>query len=40
MFHTAGGHGLPTIYIDGTKLEGAQDPQVLESTLDRAIKAL
>jgi protein-disulfide isomerase len=40
LFHTAGGHGLPTIYIDGTKLEGAQDPQVLESTLDRAIKAL
>jgi len=40
MFRTAGGHGLPTLYIDGTKLEGAQEPEVLKSTLDRAIKAL
>ncbi|MDB4996494.1 MAG: hypothetical protein JWM74_3926 [Myxococcaceae bacterium] len=40
MFHAAGGHGLPTIFIDGMKLEGAQDPEVLKSALDRAIKAL
>jgi predicted DsbA family dithiol-disulfide isomerase len=39
-FHAAKGHGLPTIYIDGVKLEGAQEPEVLKSTLDRAIKAL
>lgn len=39
-FRAAGGHGLPTIYIDGTKLEGAQDPGVLKSTLDAAIRAL
>ena len=34
------GHGLPTIYIDGVKLEGAQEPEVLKSVLDTAIKAL
>ncbi|MBX3190502.1 MAG: thioredoxin domain-containing protein [Labilithrix sp.] len=39
-FRDARGHGLPTIYIDGTKLEGAQDRETLESTLDGAIKAL
>jgi predicted DsbA family dithiol-disulfide isomerase len=36
----AHGHGLPTIYIDGTKLEGAQEPSVLQTTLDGAIRAL
>ena len=40
MFRAANGHGLPTIYIDGAKLEGAQEPEVLKSVLDRAIKAL
>lgn len=39
-FRGAGGHGLPTIFIDGTKLEGAQEPEVLKSTLDAAIRAL
>jgi predicted DsbA family dithiol-disulfide isomerase/uncharacterized membrane protein len=39
-FKAAKGHGLPTIYIDGVKLEGAPEPGVLESTLDTAIKAL
>jgi uncharacterized membrane protein/predicted DsbA family dithiol-disulfide isomerase len=39
-FHAAKGHGLPTLFIDGVKLEGAQDRAVLESTLDNAIKAL
>jgi predicted DsbA family dithiol-disulfide isomerase/uncharacterized membrane protein len=39
-FRAAGGHGLPTIFIDGTKLEGAQEPGVLKSTLDSAIRAL
>ena len=40
LFHAAKGHGLPTIYIDGAKLEGAQEPEVLKSALDNAIKAL
>jgi protein-disulfide isomerase len=40
MFRAAQGHGLPTIYIDGTKLEGAQEPALLKSVLDGAIKAL
>jgi predicted DsbA family dithiol-disulfide isomerase/uncharacterized membrane protein len=39
-FHTAKGHGLPTIWVDGTKLEGAQDRETLASTLDSAIHAL
>ena len=39
-FRAAHGHGLPTIYIDGAKLEGAQDRAVLQATLDNAIKAL
>jgi protein-disulfide isomerase len=39
-FRAAHGHGLPTVFIDGTKLEGAQDREVLKSTLDSAIKAL
>ena len=40
MFRAAKGHGLPTIFIDGTKLEGAQEPEVLKATLEKAIKAL
>lgn len=39
-FRAAKGHGLPTIYIDGTKLEGAQEKEELRSALDGAIKAL
>jgi len=39
-FRAAKGHGLPTIYVDGTKLEGAQDKETLESTVDSAIRAL
>ena len=39
-FRAAHGHGLPTIYIDGMKLEGAQEPAVLRSTLEGAIRAL
>jgi predicted DsbA family dithiol-disulfide isomerase/uncharacterized membrane protein len=39
-FRAAHGHGLPTIYIEGTKLEGAQEREVLQSTLDSAIRAL
>lgn len=39
-FKAAKGHGLPTIYVDGVKLEGSQEPGVLESTLDTAIRAL
>jgi len=40
MFRAAKGHGLPTIFIDGTRLEGAQEPEVLKGTLEKAIKAL
>jgi predicted DsbA family dithiol-disulfide isomerase len=39
-FRAAHGHGLPTIFIEGTKLEGAQEREVLQSTLDSAIRAL
>ena len=39
-FHAADGQGLPTIYVDGPKLEGAQSPEVLKQTLDSAIRAL
>ena len=39
-FRAAGAHGLPTIFIEGEKLEGAQDPAVLKGTLDAAIRAL
>jgi len=34
------GHGLPTIWIDTTQLEGAQDRETLQSTLEAAIRAL
>ncbi len=39
-FRAVKGHGLPTIWIDGAKLEGAQDRESLASTLDAAIGAL
>lgn len=39
-FRDVKGHGLPTIWIEATKLEGAQDRETLESTLDAAIHAL
>jgi predicted DsbA family dithiol-disulfide isomerase len=39
-FRAAHGQGLPTLYIDGTVLEGAQDREALAATLDSAIKGL
>ncbi|MDB4942437.1 MAG: hypothetical protein JWP97_1971 [Labilithrix sp.] len=39
-FHAAKGHGLPTLYIDRTKLEGSQDEDTLRATLDGALHAL
>ncbi|HSO37691.1 MAG TPA: thioredoxin domain-containing protein [Labilithrix sp.] len=39
-FRAAHGHGLPTIFIGDTKLEGSQERAVLEATLDGAIRAL
>ncbi|MCW5833774.1 MAG: thioredoxin domain-containing protein [Labilithrix sp.] len=39
-FRAVKGHGLPTIWIDGTKLEGAQDRATLTEALDEAIHAL
>jgi protein-disulfide isomerase/uncharacterized membrane protein len=38
-FHAVQGHGLPTIWIDGTRLDGAQDREQLAATLDAAIRA-
>jgi protein-disulfide isomerase len=37
MFRSTGGLGLPTIWIDGVKLEGAQPQESLEKTVDQAI---
>jgi protein-disulfide isomerase len=39
-FRAAKGHGLPTIFIDGTRLDGAQDRETLQATLDAAIRRL
>ena len=39
-FRAVKAHGLPTIWIDGVKLAGAQDRETLEATLDAAIRAL
>jgi predicted DsbA family dithiol-disulfide isomerase len=39
-FHAVKGHGLPTIWIDSTKLEGAQERETLETTLNAAIRTL
>ncbi len=39
-FRAANGHGLPTLWIDGNKLEGAQDGEALAGALDAAIAAL
>jgi protein-disulfide isomerase/uncharacterized membrane protein len=39
-FRASGGQGLPTIWIDGTMLEGAQDRASFEAALDSAIHAL
>jgi protein-disulfide isomerase/uncharacterized membrane protein len=38
-FKSSGGHGLPTIWIDAQKLEGAQDAATLESAVQSAIRA-
>ena len=37
-FHAAGGHGLPTLFVDSTMLVGSQDGPALEATIDAAIK--
>jgi len=39
-FKAAKGHGLPTIWVDDTKLEGAQEKADLEAALDGAIRRL
>lgn len=39
-FRASKGQGLPTIWMDGTKLEGAQEPEQLASALDQALRAL
>jgi predicted DsbA family dithiol-disulfide isomerase/uncharacterized membrane protein len=39
-FRASKGRGLPTIWIDGTMLAGAQDRETIEATLDEAISAL
>jgi len=36
-FRTQGGHGLPTIWIDRHKIEGAQGPDVLRRAVDAAV---
>jgi predicted DsbA family dithiol-disulfide isomerase/uncharacterized membrane protein len=38
-FRASEGKGLPTLWIDGTKLEGAQEAETLKRTLDAAIEA-
>jgi protein-disulfide isomerase len=37
MFRSTGGLGLPTLWIDRTKLEGAQPTETLEQTVDQAL---
>ncbi|MBX3233860.1 MAG: thioredoxin domain-containing protein [Labilithrix sp.] len=39
-FKQAKGHGLPTIWVDDTKLEGVQERADLEAALDGAIRRL
>ena len=39
-FRASHGHGLPTLYVGETKLEGAQERAALRSALDGAIRAL
>jgi protein-disulfide isomerase len=39
-FRAAKGHGLPTIWVDGARLEGAQEADTLASTIDAAIRAM
>jgi protein-disulfide isomerase/uncharacterized membrane protein len=39
-FKASKGHGLPTIWIDGQKLAGAQDRETLRAVLDAAIRRL
>jgi protein-disulfide isomerase len=36
-FRASGGHGLPTIWVDREKLEGAQDEASLEDAVSRAV---
>lgn len=39
-FKAAKGHGLPTIWVDDQKLEGAQNREELETAIDGAIRRL
>lgn len=39
-FKSAKGHGLPTIWVDDQKLEGAQEPEDLKTAIDGAIRRL
>lgn len=39
-FRAVKGHGLPTIWIDATRLDGSQDRATLEQTLGTAVRAL
>ena len=36
-FRAAQGHGLPTLWIDQTKIEGAQPRETLERAITKAI---
>jgi predicted DsbA family dithiol-disulfide isomerase len=36
-FHEVGGEGLPTLWIDAQRVEGAQGPEVLKHVLDAAL---
>ncbi len=38
-FRVQGGHGLPTIWIDDRRIEGAQGPSVLRHAVERALDA-
>lgn len=39
-FQSSGGHGLPTIWVNGTRIGGAQDADTFASVLDDAIRRL
>jgi protein-disulfide isomerase/uncharacterized membrane protein len=39
MFNAIGGEGLPTLWIDTARIEGALGPQVLEQTINAALAA-
>jgi hypothetical protein len=39
-FRAAKGHALPTIWIGGEVIEGAQGPEKLQKAMDKAISEL